>query len=74
MSNRLTAIVSVSTNSHRQIDKEDQKQIASSSKEKATRSYRDSPVIDQTNGHAGPKTNHLKRSSTKNNTSREANG
>lgn len=74
MSNGLTVIISVSKNSHRQNDKEDQKQTASSSKEKATRSYRDSPVIDQTNGHAGHKTNHLKRSSTKRNSSRDANG
>ena len=74
MSNGLTEIVSVSTKSHRQNDKEDQKQTASSSKEKATRSYRDSPVIDQTNGHAEHKTNHLKRSSTKRNSPRNANG
>ena len=74
MSNRLTTIASVSTNPHRQNDKEDQKQIASSSREKAARSYRDSPVIDQTNGQAGHKTNHLKRSSTKRNSSRDANG
>jgi hypothetical protein len=72
MSNGLTAIVSVSTNSHHQNDKEDQKPSASSLKEKAIRSYRDSP--DRTNGHAGHKTNHLKRSSTKRNSSRDANG
>lgn len=70
----LMAIASVSTNSHRQNNKEDQKQIASSSKEKATRSYRDIPVIDQTNGHAEHKTNHLKRSSTKRSSPRVANG
>jgi hypothetical protein len=68
----LMAIASVSTNSHRQNDnlKEDQKQIASS-KEKAIRSHRGSPAIDQTNEH---KTNHLKRSSTKRNSPRVANG
>ena len=70
----LTAIASVSTNSHRQNDKEDQKQIASSSKERTTRSYRDGLVIDQTNGHAEHKTNHLKRSSTKRNSPRVTNG
>jgi hypothetical protein len=66
----------VSTNSHRQNDnlKEDQKQTASSSKDKAIRSHRGNPVIDQTNGHAEHKTNHLKRSSTKRNSPRVANG
>ena len=68
------AIISVSTNSHRQNDKEDQKKTASSPKEKTIRSYRDSPVTDQTNGHTGHKTNHLKRSGTKRNSSRDANG
>ena len=74
----LMAIASVSTNSHRQNDnlKEDQKQTASSSKEKekAIRSHRGSPVTDQTNGHAEHKTNHLKRSNTKRNSPRVANG
>ena len=73
----LMAIASVSTNSHRQNDnlKEDQKQTASSSKEKAIRPHRGSPVTDQTNGHAEHKTNHLKRSSTKKrNSPRDANG
>ena len=74
ISNGLTAIVSVSTNAHRQNEKEDQKQIASSSKEMTTQLNRDSPVIDQTSGHVGQKTNHLKRSSTKRNSSRNANG
>ena len=74
MSNGLMVIASVSNNSYLQNDKEDQRQIASGSKEKAIRSYRDSPVIDQTNGHAEHKTNHLKRSSTKRNSPRVANG
>jgi len=63
----------VSTNSHRRNDKEDPKQTPSSSKEKGNRPYRDSSVNDQTNGHAGHKT-HTKRSSTKRNNSRDANG
>ena len=72
--NGLTAKISVSTSSHRQNDKEDQKQTASSSKEKSSRSYRDNSVNDQINGHPGHKTNYLKRSSTKRNSSRDANG
>jgi len=61
----------VSTNSHRQNDKEDQKQTPSSSKEKVSRSYRDNSLNDQTNGHAG---HHFERSSVKHNGSRDANG
>ena len=63
----------VSTNSHHRNDKEDPKQTASGSKEKGNRSYRDNSVNDHANGYAGHKT-HTKRSSTKRNDSRDANG
>ncbi|KAF8813798.1 hypothetical protein BYT27DRAFT_7157664 [Phlegmacium glaucopus] len=69
-------LASTNLSSHHQNDIEDQKQTPFNSREKGNRSYRDHSVNDlQTNGHAGHKTSHPRRTtSTKRDSSRDANG